>query len=196
MAMAYYGTYDLNNLRANEANPNHPDFWKKQGLDDRPDNWEEFVDQARSKGILEHKVNTAAARSPEQKKAAGRDTRKVEHATKQSLGGTAKLHRNGSRAKKTDLSDSDQDYKVETDFTVTAEDRQRFILELEKPFPGKVKITSKGIVRAEGESGQLCIIFQKADFYDKDGQAGCQSMHHRRVVAVEKAASAAVSVAR
>ena len=196
---AYYDGYDGNNLRANEGNPNHPSFWKKLGIDHRPDNWkayvsfvddpivmsdlrrqaderpDDWVDPAthkRRRGLLEFKINQAACRSKEERKAAGRDAVKVVDAAKKALGGQAMVLKNGSQAKKTDLNTSDLDLKI-AGTQMTSQTRSLLQQELQRTFSGKVEVTRKGILRVQGESGQLCIVPMRADFYDEEFEAGC-----------------------
>eukprot|EP00439_Symbiodinium_sp_Y106_P059929 s3606_g8.t2 len=73
----------------------------------------------------------------------------------------------GSRAKKTDLATSDQDYYIAWETPVTLQTREDLQEELEKRFLGAVEVTKHGTLRVPGESGQLCITFARAIFYDE-----------------------------
>ncbi|CAE7320529.1 unnamed protein product [Symbiodinium necroappetens] len=159
------------NRRSNEHNGNNEAYWRKRGYDGRPDNWEERYAAIRAErqkaGRLEHETNHAASRSPDQKRAASRDTVKVMEAIREALAPQAKVIVAGSRAKKTDLATSDQDYYIDWETSVTLQHRDELQEELEKRFPGAVEITKHGTLRVAGESGQLCITFAHALFYDE-----------------------------
>lgn len=159
------------NRRANEHNGNNEAYWQKRGYDGRPDDWEERFAAIRAErqkaGRLEHETNHAASRSPDQKSAASRDTVKVIEATREALAPQAQVIVAGSRAKKTDLATSDQDYYIDWETSVTLQNRDELQEELEKRFLGAVEVTKHGTLRVPGESGQLCITFAHALFYDE-----------------------------
>eukprot|EP00439_Symbiodinium_sp_Y106_P058451 s3606_g8.t1 len=137
--------------RCDEHNGNNEAFWQKLGYDRRPDDWEERYAAIRAKrqqaGRLEYETNHAVSRSPEQK--------------------SASVMIAGSRAKKTDLATSDQDYYIAWETPVTLQTREDLQEELEKRFLGAVEVTKHGTLRVPGESGQLCITFARAIFYDE-----------------------------
>ena len=163
------------NRRANEHNGNNEAYWQKRGYDGRPDDWEERFAAIRAErqkaGRLEHETNHAASRSPDQKSAASRDTVKVIEATREALAPQAQVIVAGSRAKKTDLATSDQDYYIDWETSVTLQNRDELQEELEKRFLGAVEVTKHGTLRVPGESGQLCITFAHALFYDESFEA-------------------------
>jgi len=157
--------------RCDEHNGNNEAFWQKLGYDRRPDDWEERYAAIRAKrqqaGRLEYETNHAVSRSPEQKSASVRDTVKVIEATKEVFAPQAQVMIAGSRAKKTDLATSDQDYYIAWETPVTLQNREDLQEELEKRFLGAVEVTKHGTLRVPGESGQLCITFARAIFYDE-----------------------------
>ena len=108
-------------------------------------------------------------------------TVKVTEATKEVFAPQAQVMIAGSRAKKTDLATSDQDYYIAWETPVTLQNREDLQEELEKRFLGAVEVTKHGTLRVPGESGQLCITFARAIFYDESFEASAMSLKRPQV---------------
>mmetsp|Transcript_1422 Transcript_1422/g.2860 ORF Transcript_1422/g.2860 Transcript_1422/m.2860 type:complete len:195 (+) Transcript_1422:48-632(+) len=84
---------------------------------------------------LQHLADSAAARSPAEKKTDGENSVKIVEAVKEALGGSAQVLRSGSDKKATDIAESDIDNLVVTGTPVTPEDIKRVFQNLKVLFP-------------------------------------------------------------
>ena len=111
-------------------NPNNEAYWLQRGHRIRPRNWQAEVAKIQKQKSLTTKANVAGAQSAQQRAYIGKVMRVVEAAAKKTLGTETQVIRAGSRAKGTNVGDSDLDVYLDTRSPMTRKDQSALAGEL------------------------------------------------------------------
>ena len=120
-------------------------------------------------GLLEHRANTAGAKSSEKRRAIGKDTQRVEKVVKETLGGNASVYIGGSQKKGVNIGTSDLDLKIDTPVPMTLDDRAKLGQGLENEF-GKENVDSNHskIHVVKGKDIDIDIVPNQAVYFPED----------------------------